>query len=97
MHSTTIDSDTLSAIAATPESVRLDVPAWLVGLVIAFLFWFFDAFLYCYRFTPGGSLLDAIFLREPFELWMRCVVTLMIISFGVYTDRTIIRYPLKVN
>ena len=73
-------------------SAKPDVPVWFVGVVIAVLFWIFDAVLYCYIFTPGGSLIDAIFLREPFELWMRCVVSVMIIGFGVYADRTIVRH-----
>ena len=94
LHTTTINTDTFSDPSTLVSSIsaKPDLPVWFVAVIIAVLFWVFDAYLYCYIFTPGGSLIDAIFLREPFELWMRCVVSVMIISFGVYADRTIIRH-----
>lgn len=55
----------------------------IVAFVIAFLYWFFDASIH--YFVYGEPQFE--FIPDDFnELWMRVVIVLMLLLFGVYAD-----------
>ena len=55
----------------------------IVAFIIAFVFWFFDASIHYFVYgEPQFELIPDDFN----ELWMRIVITLLIILFGIFAD-----------
>jgi len=60
--------------------------------VIAFLFWFFDASIH--YFVYGEPQFE--FIPDDFnEFWMRVVIVLMLLLFGVYADYSVNKLIIK--
>ena len=55
----------------------------LVSCVIAFVFWFFESALHYFVF--GEAAFEYIPIDHN-ELWMRIVIVILIVSFGVFTS-----------
>lgn len=60
-----------------------------VGVFLAALFWGLDAALDVYLFGESKSYFDSLYSPEPVELWMRSVVTMLLIGFGLYSSRVL--------
>ena len=57
--------------------------AWS-GVLLVPIFWLADAFLDVYLFNQGDELQHGIFDLEPVELYMRILISVMFIAFGLY-------------
>jgi diguanylate cyclase (GGDEF)-like protein/PAS domain S-box-containing protein len=56
------------------------------GIGIAILFWLLDAFIDSYIFESEPFLLELFPLHEPRELWMRFIVSSLLIAFGIFAN-----------
>lgn len=64
----------------------------IAAFVIAFVFWFLDASIH--YFVYGEPQFE--FIPDDFnELWMRTVIVLLIILFGIYVDSSIKKLLIK--
>jgi diguanylate cyclase (GGDEF)-like protein len=57
--------------------------AWS-GVLLVPIFWLADAFLDVYLFNQGDELHHGLFDLEPVELYMRILISVMFIAFGLY-------------
>ena len=55
----------------------------LISISIAILFWFFDSFIHHIGY---GEQAFEIIPSDSNELWMRCVIVVLIVAFGVFAD-----------
>ena len=55
-----------------------------ISISIAFLFWFFDAIVHYFVY---GETAFEVLPSDLNELWMRCVIVVLIVAFGVFADR----------
>jgi len=64
----------------------------LGGFLLVPIFWFADAYIDFYVFKESDSFVSALTEPEPVELWMRLLVSFMVVTFGIYAafllDRT---------
>lgn len=65
-------------------------PLPLLGLVLVVAFWLFDATVDTYLFRESESFIEALFFCEPMELWMRVLVSILIVSFSLYADHLLV-------
>jgi len=61
-----------------------DKPAW-IGVGLGLLFWPIESAIHAYIFHEG-TLIQQVFSPAAHELWMRGLITLIFITFGVYTQ-----------
>jgi len=61
----------------------------LAGIIIAIIFWFFDATLEAFIFK-SGSLTDVILTPDLREAWKRLAIMALIIAYSLYSRRHII-------
>ncbi|MGB5964367.1 MAG: hypothetical protein WBF77_11295 [Sulfurimonadaceae bacterium] len=55
----------------------------IIGLAVALIFWFFDSTVHYYVYGEP----DFEIIPEDFnELWMRIVIILLLMSFGIFVD-----------
>jgi diguanylate cyclase (GGDEF)-like protein len=59
----------------------------LLALVMSVTFWLVDTSIDVYLLGEEKSFRHALFMPEPVELWMRSLVTVMMVLFGFYTKR----------
>jgi hypothetical protein len=59
-----------------------------LGLLGALTFWIFESFIHSSLFHEG-EFLENIFPREPNELWMRLLVSCLLIALGIYGHSSI--------
>jgi len=57
--------------------------AW-TGVLLVPLFWLADAFVDVYLFNLGDEFHHGIFDLEPVEIYMRVLVSVMFVVFGLY-------------
>ena len=57
-----------------------------ISISIALLFWFFDSIIHYFGY--GESAFEVL-PSDLNELWMRCVIVVLIVAFGVFADRRI--------
>lgn len=57
-----------------------------LGILLAIVFWLFDSALDIYVFQESETFIEALFFSEPMELWMRSIVSILIISFAFYAQ-----------
>lgn len=63
----------------------------IVGFVLGILFWFLESALHLFVFGKGGWFMRELFFPDWHEFWMRSIVTMMFISFGIYAQKVINR------
>ena len=56
----------------------------VISISIALLFWFFDSVIHHFVYGEQGF---EVFPSDLNELWMRCVIVVLIVAFGVFADR----------
>lgn len=61
----------------------------LAGIIIAIVFWFFDASVDAFIFK-GGSFTDVILIPDLREVWKRIVIMALIVGVSLYSRRHII-------
>ncbi len=61
----------------------------LLGIIIAIIFWFFDAFVDAFIFK-GGDIKDLLLTPDLREAWMRLVIMGLIVGMSLYARRHII-------
>jgi|GEM_PF-2800544 len=54
------------------------------GVLLVPLFWLADAFIDVYLFNLGDEFHQGIFDQEPAEIYMRVLISVMFIAFGLY-------------
>ena len=69
----------------TSNQDRQPIFVW-IGVTAAILFWLLQSILDAYVFEPEPILLELFPLHEPAELWMRFVVVVLLITFGLYAN-----------
>ena len=57
-----------------------------ISISIALLFWFFDSIVHYFVFSETAF---EVLPSDLNELWMRCVIVVLIVAFGVFADRRI--------
>ena len=55
-----------------------------ISISIALLFWFFDSIVHHFVYGEQGF---EVLPSDLNELWMRCVIVVLIVAFGVFADR----------
>ncbi len=61
----------------------------IIGLILVIAFWLVDAFIDTTFFDTDKPFRQALFSPAPVELWMRSVITILLIVFGAYADRAL--------
>lgn len=61
-----------------------------IGIVLAAIFWLLEATLHHYAFGEG-NIWRALIPADPNELWMRSLISVLMIAFGVYAHVLIAR------
>lgn len=61
----------------------------LLGIIIAIVFWFFDASVDAFLFK-GGTFTDVIFIPDLREVWKRIVIMALIVGMSLYARRHIL-------
>ncbi|MDQ6953814.1 MAG: two-component hybrid sensor and regulator, partial [Mariprofundaceae bacterium] len=61
-----------------------------LGILVALLFWFIEALLHAFIFGEG-SFFNNLLSHDPNELWMRALISIIMVSFGFYAQRTFVR------
>lgn len=61
----------------------------VIGMLLVVIFWLLDATLDLYLFTEGEHFIESLFFPEPVELWMRIIISVLIISFSFYASRVL--------
>ena len=56
----------------------------VISISIALLFWFFDSVIHHFVYGEQGF---EVFPSDLNELWMRCIIVVLIVAFGVFADR----------
>lgn len=59
-----------------------------LGIITAFIFWFFDVFIDTYWFKED-ALFENLLGHDTMEIWMRILITFMIIGFSVYANQIV--------
>ena len=57
----------------------------IVGFVVGMLYWISEGFLHHFIFDLEGTLMEHLFYPIPHELYMRLVIMILFILFGVYS------------
>jgi len=55
-----------------------------ISISIALLFWFFDSIVHHFVYGEQGF---EVLPSDLNELWMRCLIVVLIVAFGVFADR----------
>ena len=55
-----------------------------ISISIALFFWFFDSIVHHFVYGEQGF---EVLPSDLNELWMRCVIVVLIVAFGVFADR----------
>lgn len=58
-----------------------------LAILLSVCFWLIDSYIDVYAFSEAESFTHSLFKPEPVELWMRSLVTVMMVLFGLYTKR----------
>jgi len=61
-----------------------------LAILVAVLFWFLEAFLHAFVFGEK-SFFSNLLSTDPNELWMRLLISIVIIGFGFYAQRAIVQ------
>jgi len=72
-----------------PSRVRDTRLLW-AGLVVAVVWWVLEAGIHGWFFR-GGSLVQELVPRDTHELWMRSLVLVLFIGFGIYAQLVVRR------
>lgn len=67
------------------EGQRFSLP--LLGVLLTLVFWLLDALLDIYLFRESDNFIDSLLFPDAMELWMRLVISVLIISFAFYASR----------
>jgi diguanylate cyclase (GGDEF)-like protein len=62
---------------------------WIVSLLLIVLFWFGDAAVDATIFMPEKNFLQSLLEPEPVELWMRSVISTLLLGFGIYAGNAV--------
>lgn len=62
----------------------------VIGIVVAILFWFFDAAIQAFVFK-GGGFRDVILTPDLREVWLRLVIMALIIGISAYSRKHILK------
>ncbi|MGA9163790.1 MAG: diguanylate cyclase [Thiobacillus sp.] len=66
-----------------------NLPLLAVGLAV--LFWGADSIVDAVMFSEAHSVFESLFTPKPAELWMRCLVAAMLISFSLFAKQILAR------
>jgi len=58
-----------------------------LGATLAALFWVADAVIDVYAFEEEHTFLESLLSPEPVELWMRCLVVIVLVLFAFYAKK----------
>lgn len=59
----------------------------VLGATLAALFWVADAVIDVYAFEEEHTFLESLLSPEPVELWMRCLVVIILVVFAFYAKQ----------
>lgn len=59
----------------------------VLGATLAALFWVADAVIDVYAFEEEHTFLESMLSPEPVELWMRCLVVIILVVFAFYAKQ----------
>ena len=59
----------------------------VLGVTLAALFWVADAVIDVYAFEEEHTFLESLLSPEPVELWMRCLVVIVLVLFAFYAKK----------
>lgn len=59
----------------------------ILAFLMSVCFWIIDSYIDVYAFNEAESFTHSLFRPEPVELWMRSLVVVMMVLFGLYTRR----------
>ncbi len=59
-----------------------------LGILVAILFWFVEALLHSFVFGES-TFLNSLLKPDPNEIWMRTLISIVVIGFGYYAQRAV--------
>lgn len=90
MFNTLLVEDNVSYRKTLSDALLLHLPTKrlfaTISISIALLFWFFDSIVHYFVY---GETAFEVLPSDLNELWMRCVIVVLIVAFGVFADRRI--------